>query len=100
MAIGHDRPGDQNIDEEKPPSTGMAVPVTKSLAGLHRKTAVPARSAGVPQRRAGVRSTTFSCRPAMLLRARTVRSVSIHPGRMQFTWMLSLAHAEARLRVI
>ena len=41
---------------EYPPSTAMAVPVTKSEAAAARKTAVPASSSGVPQRFAGVRS--------------------------------------------
>src|SRR6478672_7194297 len=91
--------GHQNIELEKPPSTGSAVPVTKLLAGLQRKTAAPARSSGSPQRRAGVRLTTRSCNSGMLRRAPRVRSVLIQPGRMLLTWMLSVAQAEARLRV-
>ena len=51
------------IATEKPPSTGMAVPVTKSDAGLARNAATPAMSGGVPQRPMGVRFSTLSCRP-------------------------------------
>ena len=45
---------------EYPPSTGIAVPVTKSDAALARKTATPAMSSIVPQRPAGVRRSTLS----------------------------------------
>lgn len=45
---------------EKPPSTGMAVPVTKSDAPEERKTAMPAKSVDAPQRAAGVRASTLS----------------------------------------
>ena len=39
----------------------------------------------VPQRPAGVRARTRSCRPSTSWRARTVSAVSIQPGRKQFT---------------
>ena len=78
---------------------GSAVPVTKSLARLQKYTAAPARSAGSPQRRAGVRATTRSCMPGITRRAPCVSSVSMKPGRMLLTWMLSFAHAAARLFV-
>src|SRR5437762_682224 len=77
----------------------MAVPVTKSEAGLARKTAMPAMSSIVPQRSAGVRWSTRSCRPGISCRARRVSAVSIQPGRPALTWMLSRAHAEAHARV-
>ena len=51
----------------KPPSQGMAAPVTKSLAGEDRNTAIPERSAGTPQRPAGVRASTFSFSPGPVL---------------------------------
>ena len=51
---------------EKPPSTGMAVPVTKSEAGLARKIAMPARSSGVPQRPAGIRYNILSLTDGVL----------------------------------
>ena len=73
----------------------MAAPVTKSDAGAARKTAMPAKSSGMPQRAAGVRRSTESCSPVTCSRARRVRAVSIHPGRMALTWMLSLAQAVA-----
>src|SRR5581483_5522349 len=64
---------------EKPPSTGIAVPVTKSDAGEARNTAIPAKSEISPQRPAGVRASTRSWRPLTSTRARLVRSVSIQP---------------------
>ena len=54
---------------ENPPSTGMAVPVTKSEAGDARNTAMPAKSAIAPHRAAGVRASTRSCRPPTSTRA-------------------------------
>jgi len=54
---------------EYPPSTGMAAPVTKSEARLARKTAMPAKSSGVPQRPAAVRVSTRSFRPGTSMRA-------------------------------
>src|SRR3954451_17269771 len=84
---------------ENPPSTGIAVPVTKSDALEARNTAIPAKSSIAPQRAAGVRAKTLSCRPSISVRARLVRSVSIQPGRMALTWMLSGAHATAQERV-
>src|SRR5882762_9086402 len=80
---------------EYPPSTGIAVPVTKSEPELARKTATPAMSSIVPQRPAGVRRSTFSWRLSTCFRAPRVRSVSIQPGRTALTWMLSRAHAVA-----
>jgi hypothetical protein len=41
---------------ENPPSTGIAVPVTKSDALDARNTAMPAKSADAPHRAAGVRA--------------------------------------------
>ena len=84
---------------EKPPSTGIAVPVTKSEAGEARNTATPAKSSIAPQRAAGVRASTRSCRPPTSTRARLVRSVSIQPGSMALAWMLSPAQAQAQERV-
>src|SRR5207237_4293598 len=78
-----------------PPSTGIAVPVTKSDAALARNTAMPSMSSIVPQRPAGVRDSTLSCRPFTCLRAFCVSSVSIQPGNTALTWMLSVAHATA-----
>src|SRR5882762_8823876 len=80
---------------EYPPSTGIAVPVTKSDAALARKTATPAMSSIVPQRPAGVRRSTLSWRSGTWRRAPRVSSVSIQPGSTAFTWMLSLAQAVA-----
>src|SRR5882762_10944000 len=80
---------------EYPPSTGIAVPVTKSEAALARNTATPAMSSIVPQRPAGVRRSTLSCSPVTWRRAPRVSSVSIQPGSTAFTWMLSFAHAVA-----
>ena len=84
---------------EKPPSTGIAVPVTKSDAGEERNTAIPAKSSIAPQRAAGVRARTRSCRPSICSRARLVRSVSIQPGSTALAWMLSAAQAQAQERV-
>src|SRR3954454_12383706 len=84
---------------EYPPSTGMAVPVIKSEACEARNTAMPARSEDTPQRAAGVRARTLSCRPSTCSRARWVRSVSIQPGSTALAWMLSAAHAQAQERV-
>jgi hypothetical protein len=70
---------------EKPPSTGMAAPVTKSEAAEARKMAMPARSSGTPQRPAGVRASTRSCNPATCWRASRVSSVSIQPGNTALT---------------
>ncbi len=53
----------------------------------------------MPQRPAGVRSTTRSLRPSTCTRALRVSSVSIHPGRMALAWMLSPAQAVAIERV-
>jgi hypothetical protein len=67
---------------EKPPSTAIAAPVTKSDARDARNTAMPAKSEISPQRAA-------ACAPARAharrrsLRARLVGSVSIQPGRAQ-----------------
>src|SRR5271156_1977283 len=85
---------------EKPPSTGIAVPVTKLDASLARNAATPDMSRGTPQRPSGVRFSTLSCSPVTCCRARFVRSVSIHPGSTALTWILSLAHAVASARVI
>src|SRR6202035_2833582 len=84
---------------ENPPSTGIAVPVTKSDALDARKTAMPAKSAIAPHRAAGVRAKTLSCRPSICSRARLVRSVSIQPGSTALAWMLSAAQAHAQERV-
>ena len=84
---------------EKPPSTGIAVPVTKSDALDERNTAMPAKSADAPHRAAGVRARTLSCRPSISCRARLVRSVSIQPGSTALAWMLSAAQAHAQERV-
>src|ERR1700716_3021959 len=81
---------------EYPPSTGIAVPVTKSEAVEARNTAMPAKSADVPHRAAGERARTLSCRPSTCSRARLVRSVSIQPGSTALAWMLSAAPATAR----
>src|SRR5687767_14665141 len=78
----------------------MLTPVTKSLAGPARKQAVPARSYGTPQRPAGVRARIFASRSGMWRRAPAVRSVSIQPGRIALTWMLSSAQAIAHDFVI
>lgn len=43
-----DRPAKDYIPIENPPSTGIAVPVTKSDAELARNAATPAISSGVP----------------------------------------------------
>ena len=56
---------------------------------------MPAMSAGVPQRPAGVRFSTRSCNPDTCCRARCVNSVSIQPGSTAFTWILSPAQAVA-----
>src|SRR6185312_5826163 len=56
---------------------------------------MPARSRASPQRPAGVRASTRSCRPGTCSRALRVSSVSIQPGSTAFTWMLSLAQADA-----
>src|SRR5256885_899358 len=64
-------------------------------AGPPRNTAMPARSSGVPQRPAGVRFRMRSLRPGTCRRASRVSSVSIQPGRIALTWMLSLAQAVA-----
>ena len=63
----------------------MAVPVTKSEAGLARNIAMPAMTSGVPQGPAGVRATTFSCNPYTCSRAVSVSSVSIQPGSTALT---------------
>src|SRR5882757_21541 len=84
---------------ENPPSTGMAVPVTKSDAAELRNTAIPAKSFDAPHRAAGVRARTLSCRPSISARARLVRSVSIQPGSTALAWMLSAAQAQAQERV-
>src|SRR5258708_6748058 len=60
---------------------------------------MPAKSAGLPQRPAGVRARTRSCRPSTCLRALRVRAVSIQPGSTALTWMLSFAHAVAMARL-
>src|SRR2546422_5291277 len=52
-----------------------------------------------PQRPAGVRWRTRSCRPVISCRARRVSAVSIQPGSTALTWMLSCAHAEAHALV-
>src|ERR1019366_7560979 len=90
----------RHIAMENPPSTAIAVPVTKFDASLARKAATPDMSRGTPQRPSGVRFSTLSCSPVTCWRARFVRSVSIHPGNTAFTWMLSLAQAVASARVI
>src|SRR3954470_14083275 len=95
---GFAHPTDYPITEN-PPSTGIAVPVTKSDALEARNTAIPAKSSIAPQRAAGVRASTLSCRPSISARARLVRSVSIQPGRMALAWMLSAAQATAQERV-
>ena len=60
LAEGHAACVGPQIENEKPPSTGIAVPVTKSDAGLARKIAMPAKSSGVPQRPAGTRPKILS----------------------------------------
>ena len=84
---------------ENPPSIGIAVPVTKSDAWEARNTAMPAKSVGEPHRAAGVRPRTLSFRPSICSRALRVRSVSIQPGSIALTWMLSAAQATAQERV-
>ncbi len=75
----------QTITEEKPPSTGIAIPVTKSEAWLARKIAPPLRSSGSPHRPAGVLASTFSFIPDISFLAIKVSSVLIKPGKMAFT---------------
>src|SRR5206468_12287559 len=48
-----------------------------------------------PQRPAGVRWRTRSCRPVISCRARRVSAVSIQPGSTALTWMLSCAQVNA-----
>lgn len=74
----------------------MNSPVTKSDALLARNTAGPAKSSGVPQRPAGVRSSTCLSRPGKSFRACTVSGVLMYPGGIAFTRMLSGAEATAR----
>ena len=73
----------------------MAVPVMKALASEPRKAAIPSKSPGVPQRPFGVRAMTLSFSAGMSVRALRVSSVSIQPGKMQFTVMPSAAQATA-----
>src|SRR3954471_4863411 len=96
---GMARPSCRQPMIEYPPSTGIAVPVTKSEAGEARNTAMPAKSADAPQRAAGERARTLSCRPSTCSRARLVRSVSIQPGSTALAWILSGAQATAQDRV-
>ena len=65
---------------ENPPSTGMAVPVTKSEAREARNTAMPAKSAITPQRAAGVRARTLSCSPSISC-ARAPGEIGVDPAR-------------------
>ena len=44
----------------KPPSTGIATPVIKSLSELPKNFAIPAKSAGSPHLPAGVLSSALS----------------------------------------
>jgi len=86
----------------KPPSTYRVCPFTYALAGLHRNTAAPARSAGVELRAAIVRAA--SCR-ALGSSAKTeaVSSVWTKPGAIAFDVMPSYPcaglYASARARV-
>jgi len=77
---------------------GIAVPVTKSEVALARKIVIPAKSSGKPQRFAGVRAMTRSFKPSICVRAVAVRSVSIHPGRIALTCILSFPQAAAKDR--
>ncbi len=83
---------------KNPPSTGIAVPVTKSEAGEARNTRDPREIADLaPARRRRSRQHAFM-QPGHLLARAVVRSVSIQPGRMALTWMLSGAQAQAQAR--
>src|SRR3989442_630481 len=42
------------LKDEKPPSTGTTMPVTKAEAGLTSQSSVPTKSSGAPKRPAGV----------------------------------------------
>jgi len=64
--------------DRETPSTGIAVPVTKSTRSSE-KHAMPAKSAMAPHRAAASRQH-LSCRPSICSRARAVRSVSIQPA--------------------
>src|SRR6202040_3198947 len=55
---------------------------------------------GSPQRAAGVRARTRSLRPGTSLRADCVNGVSIQPGKIALTWMLSFAPVHASRLVI
>jgi len=73
---------------ENPPSTGIAVPVTKSEALDERNTATPRSRRSRP-------IVPPACAPNLVVqavdfwRARLVRSVSIQPGSTALAWMLS-----------
>ena len=65
---------------ENPPSTGIAVPVTKSEAREARNTAMPAKSSIAPQRAAGVRASTLVVQAVDLL-AGALGEVGVDPAR-------------------
>src|SRR2546426_12780412 len=71
----------------------------KGKGALATTTQFPAMSSIAPQRPAGVRWRTRSCRPVISCRARRVSAVSIQPGSTALTWMLSCAQAEAHALV-
>ena len=74
--------------------------MTKSEARDAKKTAVPAHSSGLPKRPAGVRlmiswyNNSGGELEAAVVRG-AVKSVSIHPGAIAFTWILNGASSIA-----
>ena len=73
------------IEIEKPPSIGIAVPVIKFEASLAKKIAIPSKSCGFPYLLIGVLLKIFLSKSGIFVRAFSVSGVSIHPGRKQLT---------------
>src|SRR5260370_435193 len=75
---------------EYPPSTGIAVPGTKSDADEARKTAIPAKSSMAPQRATGVGPRNRAVRPAIPLVACLDAGIVDEDGdAAEFAWTAS-----------
>src|ERR1700759_2336926 len=82
-----------------PPSTAMVLPVMYDAASVHKNSAAPAQSWGIPGRPSGVwKPISISITSGMSMAGAVIRGL-ISPGAMALTRIPSLAHRRDRFIV-
>src|SRR5262249_27615636 len=82
-----------------PPSITIVCPVTKSAAGVQRKTTAPTTSSGTWSRWIVLAETDTSCSASITSGCSRTPSLIVNPGATQLTWMLSRPSSLASDRV-